>query len=116
MTKSSITTLQPNELVSTLHVSMHDDCFRDPQVALVAAVKLSNGSKAAGQPAEQLPVAGSHINPLLLCWCVTVLQCYHSCFNYIFRLELQTNLREDFTIKEKAPTRSFSCSKGPTSY
>ena len=33
-----------------------------------------------------------------------------------WRLELQTKVREDFTIKEKAPTRTFSWLKVPTSY
>ena len=31
------------------------------------------------------------------------------------QVELQTNVREDFTITEKAPTRAFSWLKAPTS-
>ena len=34
---------------------------------------------------------------------------------YPIQVELQTNLREDFTITDKAPTRAFSCLKAPTS-
>ena len=30
------------------------------------------------------------------------------------RIELETNLREDFTIMEKTPTRAFSWLKAPT--
>ena len=32
-----------------------------------------------------------------------------------YTVELQTNLREDFTITERAPTRAFSWLKSPTS-
>ena len=34
---------------------------------------------------------------------------------YPIQVELQTNLREDFTITEKVPTRAFSWLKAPTS-
>ena len=35
--------------------------------------------------------------------------------NYAFTLELETNLRENFTITEKASPRAFSWLKVPTS-
>ena len=46
---------------------------------------------------------------------IMVLTTAHYLARYIYLLELQIMVREDFTFAEKAPTRGFSWLKVPTS-